>query len=236
MRNESNFQSQEDAAGKQWNIRYLEKPYLEQEGTEEVRGFVEKYGGEFKNGKTLDIGCGNGRNLRYLLKQGFDVSGMDLSETALGQLEDKLEEEGISTPLTRGSFYNLPYKDESFKAAISNNVFQHNDYEGARRSFSEAARVLKYSGLFFVSIRSTSRELPKEREDIPDRGITFIPKEGSKASIKIHHYSKEELVDLAKENGMEILEMREVIREKDESDPKSERKGHWIVVLRKKEA
>ncbi len=31
--------------------------------------------------KILDVGCGNGRNLIYLVQQGFDMSGIDLAES-----------------------------------------------------------------------------------------------------------------------------------------------------------
>jgi 2-polyprenyl-3-methyl-5-hydroxy-6-metoxy-1,4-benzoquinol methylase len=36
-----------------------------------------------KKGRALDIGCGNGRNSLYLATQGFDVTGLDISNNSI---------------------------------------------------------------------------------------------------------------------------------------------------------
>jgi len=40
-------------------------------------------GGTFKPGKVLDIGCGRGRNSIYLAEKGYEVEGIDFSETSI---------------------------------------------------------------------------------------------------------------------------------------------------------
>ena len=39
--------------------------------------------GLLKQGKALDIGCGNGRNSFYLAQRGFEVDGVDFSKTSI---------------------------------------------------------------------------------------------------------------------------------------------------------
>lgn len=223
------FKFQEDVVKTQWDKRYKEEhPYKEAQPKECVLEFFEKYGNEPRGGKVLDLGCGNGRNLRYIVESGFETYGIDISEKGLGQLKETLKQKNLSADIKKGSFYNLPYKDKIFDRVISINVFQHNDWKGAEKSFAEASRVLKNNGLFLLSVRSLSRELPEDRKDIPDKGVTFIPKEGTKAGIMLHHYSKEEIEELAAKNSLEILDIKEKIREK-----KDGRRGHWVVVFRK---
>jgi tellurite methyltransferase len=41
----------------------------------------------FQKGSVLDIACGDGRNTLFLLENGFTVTGMDYSETALKRLK-----------------------------------------------------------------------------------------------------------------------------------------------------
>lgn len=41
----------------------------------------------FKKGSVLDIACGDGRNALFLLKKGFEVTGVDFSIKALERLE-----------------------------------------------------------------------------------------------------------------------------------------------------
>jgi ubiquinone/menaquinone biosynthesis C-methylase UbiE len=242
---------QERAARDKWDERYLEKESYVTEGpVPAVEEFFKKYEKELKGGKVLDIGSGPGRNLTYIARQGFDTYGIDNSEASLKLLKERLKKEGLAAHFAQASFYDLPFEDNKFRAAISNNVFQHNDWEGAEKSFSEAARVLEPGGLFMVSIRSTSRALPEMRTDVPDKGVTFIPKEGSKAGIMLHHYSLEEVEELAEKSGLEILEKREVIKMKKKGkegeeaeigegeevpEEEKEQRGHWVLTLRKKE-
>ncbi len=227
------FSSQENATKMQWDKRYSKKePYRDTTGVPFIREAFEKYKDQLEGKKILDVGCGNGRNLHYFAEQGCDTYGMDISEEALKQLKKDLNEEGLSAEVQKGSFYNLPYQDNNFECVVSNNVFQHNDWEGAQKSIAEASRVLKDDGLFFLSVRSTSRELPFNRKNIPDRGITHIPGEGTKAGIKLHHYSLDEIEELARQNSLEILEKEEIIKEV-KKEKGIEKKGHWQVVFKK---
>lgn len=220
---------QEEIVKTQWDKRYKEEqPYKESPSVPSVKGFFEKYGEEFKGGKVLDLGCGNGRNLRHIAKLGFETHGIDISKEGLKQLKESLEKESLSADIKQGSFYNLSYNDKIFDCIVSINALQHNDWKGAEKSFAEAARVLKNKGLFLLQVRSTNRELPKDRKDIFDRGITFIPETGTKAGIFLHNYSREEIEELALRNSLEILDIEEQIKEKEE-----ERRGHWTVVFRK---
>lgn len=52
------------------------------EPTCEVEKYICKYGID-KNSKILEIGCGEGRDIKYLLKKGYNVIGMDSSKTVI---------------------------------------------------------------------------------------------------------------------------------------------------------
>jgi len=233
---EKHFKFQEEVVSKQWDRRYKEeRPYREEPAVDPIPEFFEKYKEELRGGKVLDLGCGNGRNLRHIAKQGFETYGIDISEEALAQLRETLEQEKLSANIRKGSFYNLPYENGTFDCVVSMSVLQHNDWKGAQRSFREISRVLKDGGLFLLRVRSTSRSLPEKRKDLNDRGITYIPKEGAKAGIMLHNYSKEEIEELASNNSLEIIDIKEAMKEgKKEGTNEPERKGHWIVAFRKK--
>src|SRR3972149_11348435 len=51
--------------------------------------FVEK--GFVKKGKALDLCCGAGTNTVYLAEKGFEVTGMDISPTAIEYAKKKAE-------------------------------------------------------------------------------------------------------------------------------------------------
>jgi tellurite methyltransferase len=46
-------------------------------------------------GKTLDLGCGNGRNSLYLAGNGFDVTAWDKNPLSVNNLESIRQEEGL---------------------------------------------------------------------------------------------------------------------------------------------
>jgi SAM-dependent methyltransferase len=233
-----NYEDQENILERRWNDLYDRKqPYRRKSAVELVTTSFEKYAGELKGEKILDIGCGNGRNLRHAAKLGHDSYGIEISEEAVNQLQEDFNEEGLSAKVKKGSFYDLPYEDGEFGCVMSINTFQFNDWKGAEKSFQEASRVLKNNGLFLLSIRSTSRDLPENRKDIPDKGITIMLGQGEKEGIKFHYFSEDEIRELADKNSLEILEIRDVVKKEKTNEGGVEKTidaGKLRVVLRKK--
>lgn len=228
--------SQEEISEKQWNDRYQkERVYFGDPPMPLVVDFVKNNWEKIKDGPFLDLGCGNGRNLLHLAREGLDAYGMDLSKESVDQLQKQLESNQLQANIQQASFYNLPYQDGSFSGGICINVLQHNNWEGAEKSFAELSRVLADEAPFLLTVRSTKRAKPEDREDLDDRGITFIPKSTTKAGIMIHHYSEEEIKELAEKNSLEIVDIQEKVRDKKaKTDDDTGRRGHWIVTFKRR--
>jgi len=231
--NSPSQKSQEEIVKKQWNNRYKEEKIYSPK--DEVIKFIEKNWKTIKNGPFVDIGCGNGRNLLYGAKKGLEMHGMDISKESLIQLQKQVRSHKLKAIIQEASFYNLPYKDKTFFGGMCINAYQHNNWQGAEKSFAEVSRVLADRARFLLMVRSTQRAMPKERTSINERGITFIPQKGTKAGIMIHHYTEEEIRELAEKNCLKIRDMKEVVRHKKaQPDEESGKRGHWIVTLKRK--
>ncbi|WP_374708434.1 tellurite resistance methyltransferase TehB [Buttiauxella selenatireducens] len=51
-------------------------------------------------GKTLDLGCGSGRNSLYLNQKGFDVTAWDKNQMSISNLNKIIEAEGLKNIIT----------------------------------------------------------------------------------------------------------------------------------------
>jgi len=97
-------------------------------------------------GRTLDVGCGEGRLARDLTDRGYDVTGIDRSPTMLAAAR------GASPELEWhvADAADLPLSDDSFRLAIAFMSLQDtDDLDGAVR---EVARVLKPGGRFCLAV------------------------------------------------------------------------------------
>ena len=93
----------------------------------------------------LDIGCGAGFLTNYLAKQGYRVSGIDLSTSSLQ--EARRRDETGSVSYHSGNATSLPFADQSFDVVTAMDLLEH--VEQPDQVIREAARVLKKGGLFF---------------------------------------------------------------------------------------
>src|SRR5262245_65658900 len=71
--------------------------------------------------RVLDAGCGAGRNLRFFLRHGFDVSAADVDAAAVDSVRTLAASLHVAIPADRfrcGSLEFLPWADGSIDAVI----------------------------------------------------------------------------------------------------------------------
>jgi len=106
----------------------------------------------YKN--VLSVGCGPAIIEKGLQKNGFDVTGLDVSEEALEGAPDSIR-------TIVGSANNIGVEDSSFDAVIFVVSLQFiEDYEGA---IQETARVLKPKGKLLVMLLNPESQFFKEK-------------------------------------------------------------------------
>jgi SAM-dependent methyltransferase len=108
--------------------------------------------------RVFDAGCGGGRNLVYLLRNGFDVAGNDADANAIAQVRTLVEtlaperaHDFRVEPIERTSF-----ADASFDVVIASAVLHFaRDAAHFETMLRQMWRVLKPGGLFFARLAST---------------------------------------------------------------------------------
>jgi len=96
--------------------------------------------------RLLDLGSGPGACAWYLAREGFSVSAIDGSPTAIAQLNTRLATEGLCADGHVGDIVELPWADDTFDGVIDNAALYANPFAQARRIISEVHRVLKPGG------------------------------------------------------------------------------------------
>lgn len=102
------------------------------------------------SGRLLEIGCGVGVDSIRLARCGFQVTAIDLTESALTVARRFAELRGVAIEFRLGNAEALEFEDASFDAAYSFGVLHHTpDIE---RAVSELRRVLKPGATAYVML------------------------------------------------------------------------------------
>ena len=112
-----------------------------------------------KGMKVLDAGCGTGRNLVYMLRQGFDLWATDRDPAAVAAARalaahhfPRLAPDRFGVELVE----RLPFADHAMDAVISNAVLHFaRDDQHFEAMVRDMWRVLKPGGVFFCRLASS---------------------------------------------------------------------------------
>src|SRR6056297_1485426 len=108
---------------KQWYETLFEnygKKYDKEAFTQGTTGecdFLEKELNADKNLKILDVGCGTGRHTIELTKRGYEVTGIDLSDSQLERARKKAAQHNLEIAFNQQDARNVPFENE-FDVAI----------------------------------------------------------------------------------------------------------------------
>jgi tellurite methyltransferase len=108
--------------------------------------------------RVLDAGCGEGRNLVYLLREGFEVFALDTNGDAVrrvSQLSESLKTGLPAQNFRVGSVERMPFPGEFADVVICSAVLHFaKDKKHFRAMLTELWRVLKPGGVLFSRLGS----------------------------------------------------------------------------------
>ncbi|MBS3152725.1 methyltransferase domain-containing protein [Candidatus Woesearchaeota archaeon] len=158
-----------------------------------------------KKGKVLDAGCGPGRDTAYLQEDGLDVVAVDISE---GMIEEAKKND---VKAIKGDLLNI-ISNEEFDGIWCMATLADIPKSHAKKLIQNFYKALKKEGIMYIAVKEGEGEelIEKERYWNSPRFYAF--------------YKKDELNQLLKENGFEIIELS---NSNDEGT-------NWIEVFAKK--
>jgi len=113
---------------------------------------------QLKPESILEAGCGFGRNLKFLLKNGISVSltGIDISRPLLTLAQKKLDRR---VKLVRANLLHLPFVANRFDLVFTHGVLMHLKPADLPRALQELVRVSKRYLILIEEIRPRPRRL-----------------------------------------------------------------------------
>lgn len=104
-----------------------------------------------ENARVLDLGCGTGLELDFYLARNptARVTGIDLAEGMLKVLKNKFPDKELTTIC--GSYFDIPFGEECYDAAVSVESFHHFPKEKKTSLYQKVFRALKQRGYLILT-------------------------------------------------------------------------------------
>jgi SAM-dependent methyltransferase len=170
----------------------------------------------------LDVGCGAGRHLLWLERQGFTAFGTDRAPSGLGRTRELLRSEARTVRVTLADMGALPFASASFGAVVAHHVLYHGVVADVQRAIGEAGRVLRDEGLFVGTLLSTRTW--KHGEGRRLEPSTYVQERGQEAGLPHHYCDEAGARALLADFDVDALALDEF------SDDDGNRHSHWRFV------
>lgn len=150
--------------------------------------------------KLLDLGCGTGLELRWYFRRNPTavVSGIDLTEGMLAALKAKYPDKDLK--LICGSYFDVPFGDSVFDAAVSVESLHHFTMEEKVPLYTKLCKALKQDGYFILTDYFA---LSDEEEKFRRAELLRLKAEQGISDNEFYHYD----TPLTVEHEVEALRM-----------------------------
>ena len=120
-------------------------------GAEEFYGYTAALLPKALGASVLDLGCGTGLELRWYFRENpaAKITGIDLSGGMLETLAETYE--GKALTLIQGSYFDVPFGEEAFDAAVSVESLHHFTKAEKLPLYAKLRKSLKPGGFFVLT-------------------------------------------------------------------------------------
>lgn len=99
--------------------------------------------------RAIDLGCGVGREANYLASMGFDVTGIDISPTAIDMARKAAKETGVGTTFLVDDVTTLTQVEGPFDLVVDYGTFNDLDH-GSKDEYMQRVMPLTRAGTHLV--------------------------------------------------------------------------------------
>ena len=127
-------------------------------------------------GDALDLGCGAGRDTRFLLTQGFEVTAVDENEDAIRYLQELPQ---AHLRVVQTTFEAFPFAPVAYDLINAQRALPFNRPETFDAVFAKIKGALRPGGIFTGQFFGVN-----DGWNVPERMMTFVTREQSEALLR----------------------------------------------------
>ena len=133
----------------------------------------------------LDLGCGTGLELGYYYEMvpSAAITGIDLAPGMLGELRNKYPDKSMT--LILGSYFDVPFKERAYDAAVSVESLHHFTKEEKIPLYEKLRNAMKPEGYFILTDYFAFSD---EEEQFHHSELLRLKKEQGIADEAFYHY------------------------------------------------
>lgn len=190
----------------EWDAKYSENTHLSVWPWSDLVGYMHRYATPFSSStKVLEIGFGAGANIPFFLSIGVDYCGVEGSDVIAASVRERYPE--LKDKLITGDFICQKYS-EAYDIVVDRSSMTHNDTKAIKRGLKNLCAAMKqgakYIGIDWFSIEHSDFGLGEQVDEFTRANIA----KGQFVGLgNVHFSSKEHLIELFSEAGMELTRL-----------------------------
>ncbi|MBI4834396.1 MAG: class I SAM-dependent methyltransferase [Planctomycetes bacterium] len=170
-----------------------------------------------KKGRMIELGCGAGNVALWLADKGYEISGVEISSTAVEWAKEKAKAKNIKADFRVGNVVDLKdYKDNTFDFVLDGHCLHCIIGDDRKQFLKNALRIIKPKGVFFVDTMCgeiLNEDLKKQFD--PKTRCLILPDGTAQRYIGL----AEDIVREVKDAGFKVLHHEISLRKsKDDND------------------
>ena len=181
--------------------------------------------------KILEVGFGTGSNLWFAAREGFQVFGIEGSESAVKYATQRFSEDHLTGDLRIGDFTSLPFEDNQFDLVIDRGALTCVGTAALKKALSEIHRTLTPKGkLLFNPYADSHSGFFSGRTGVDD--VTVDIDMGKLADVGQLRFTSRREINGFLASGWTIrsVERKEVV---DMNQKNQKIHAEWLVVAEK---
>ena len=178
----------------------------------------------------LDAGCGSGRDALLFAREGFEVTGTEISENALRWVRERAKGEGLQMTLVWDDLAETRLRPGTFDAAVAIHVIHLQPAPIRQAMVNHLWRLTRDGGLIALANYSVHEPGFSTWDVYPETNTRVDPK-----GKLIHFFDETDLHALLPPDRFDLLTLEEAeLSEAPDSGPVTHRE--WLTIARKTRA